>query len=503
MGGHMNSQYSEMQRGLFIGGRWVAGDGPSLPVIDPCTEQELVSVDTASNAQVDIAVQRALAAQREMRNVSGAVRAEWLRQLAALVVESKERLAELESRNVGKPYTEALLDVDDTVTCLEYYATLAADADARQDALLAEPFGDFEVRVRHEPVGVSALIIPWNFPLLTSVWKLAPALAAGCASILKPSEYTPLTALALADLIGRMELPPGLVSVLNGRGPAVGEALCRHPGVAKISFTGSTETGRRIAGIAAEQYKRLTVEGGGKSPIIVFADTPVEAAVEWILFGAFYNQGEVCNATTRVLLEKQIHDAVLERVCAEARKLKIGAPGDSSTQMGPLQNRPQFDKFMRYVAKGSADGARLLCGGDRHPDHPHGYFVRPAVFDAVPVESSIWREEVFGPLLSIRSFSSEAEAVSVANDSEFGLAAAVLSVDADRSQRVAKALDAGCVWINCSGPAFVQGPWGGFKRSGIGRELGRWGLEGYLETKQVTRYRSSKPWGWYLKGAPL
>ena len=498
----MSSQRNEMQRGLFIGGRWVAGAGSSLPVIDPCTEQELTRVDTASEAQVDLAVQRALVAQRETREVSGAVRAEWLRQLAASVAKSKERLADLESRNVGKPYTEALLDVDDTVTCLEYYATLALDLDARQDTLLAEPLGDFEVRVRHEPIGVSALIIPWNFPLLTAAWKLAPALAAGCASILKPSEYTPLTALALAELIEQMKLPPGLVSVLNGRGPAVGETLCRHPGVAKISFTGSTETGRHIAGIAAGQYKRLTVEGGGKSPIIVFADTPVEAAVEWILFGAFFNQGEVCNATTRVLLEERIHDAVVERVCEETRKLKIGAPSDPETQMGPLQNRPQFDKFLRYVAKGRADGARLLCGGDRHPDHSRGYFVRPAVFAAVPLESAVWREEVFGPLLSIRSFTTEAEAVGAANDSEFGLAAAVLSADADRSQRVAKALDAGCVWINCSGPAFVQGPWGGFKRSGIGRELGRWGLEGYLEVKQVTRYRSTKPWGWYLKGAP-
>lgn len=495
----MSSQMNEMQRGLFIGGSWVPGEGPSLPVIDPCTELELTQVDTANSAQVDIAVRSALSAQREVRSVSSATRADWLRQLAALIAESKERLAELESRNVGKPYAEALLDVDDTVACFEYYSTLAQELDARQGALLAEPLGDFEVRVRHEPVGVSALIIPWNFPLLTCAWKLAPALAAGCASILKPSEFTPLTTLALAELIEHMKLPPGLVSVLNGRGPAVGEPLCRHPGIAKISFTGSTETGRRIAGIAAEQYKRITVEGGGKSPIIVFADTPVDVAVEWILFGALFNQGEVCNATTRVLLEKPIHDAVVERLCAEVRKIKIGSPSDPATQMGPLQNRPQFDKFLRYVEQGSREGARLLCGGDRHPDHSRGYFVRPAVFDAVPLESSVWREEVFGPLLSIRSFMSEAEAVSVANDSEFGLAAAVLSADADRSQRVANALDAGCVWINCSGPAFVQGPWGGFKRSGIGRELGRWGLDGYLEVKQVTRYRSDKPWGWFLK----
>lgn len=495
---HCSPEHPVPER-LFTAGRWVSGGGPPLPVIDPCTEQEMARVGTATNAQVDIAVQSALSAQRELRGVSGAQRSQWLRQLAALVADSKERLAALESRNVGKPYAEALLDVDDAVACLEYYATLALDLDGKQNELIAEPLGDFDVRVRYEPVGVCALIIPWNFPLLTTTWKLAPALAAGCASILKPSEYTPLTALALADLIEQMKLPAGVVSVLNGRGAEVGEALCRHPGVAKISFTGSTETGRRVATIAAEQYKRITIEAGGKSPIIVFADTPIDAAVEWILFGGFFNQGEVCNATTRVLIEQRIHAAVLDRVCAQARKIKIGPPADPATQMGPLQNRAQLDKFLRYVAMGRSEGATLMCGGARHPDFPHGYFVQPTVFDAVPLDSAVWREEVFGPLLSVRSFSSEAEAVNIANDSDFGLAAAVLSAESDRAQRVAESLDAGCVWINCSGPAFVQAPWGGFKRSGVGRELGRWGLESFLEVKQVTRYRSSKPWGWYLK----
>lgn len=484
---------------LLIDGEWVAGGGSPLPVIDPCTETEWARVDTATAVQVDEAVRSAIAAQRELRRTSGSARSHWLSELATLVAEARDMLADVESRSVGKPRAEALLDVDDTVACLEYYATLAAQLDSQQNELLAEPMGDFEVRVRHEPVGVGALIIPWNFPLLTAAWKLGPALAAGCATILKPSEYTPLSALALAALIEKTNIPRGAVSVLNGAGKDVGEPLCRHPGVAKISFTGSTQTGQRIFGFAADQYQRLTIEGGGKSAIVVFADTPVEAAVEWIMFGGLYNQGEVCNATTRVLLAEQIHDAVVERLCSEVRNLKIGPPSDASAQLGPLQNRPQFEKFLRYVELGCAQGARLLCGGGRHPEFERGYFVRPAIFDAVPVSSAIWREEVFGPLLSIRSFATPEEAIELANDSEFGLAAAVLSADASRAQAVAQALDAGCVWINCSGPAFVQGPWGGFKRSGVGRELGRWGLESFLEVKQVTRYRSGKAWGWYLK----
>jgi betaine-aldehyde dehydrogenase len=484
---------------LFIGGKWSAGSGPPLPVIDPSTEQEWACVDTAGAHQVDEAVRVALAAQRSLRGTSGALRSQWLSELAALVAQNKELLAEVESRSVGKPRAEALLDVDDAVVCLEYYATLASRLDSQQNELLAEPLGDFEVRVRYEPVGVCALIIPWNFPLLTTAWKLAPALAAGCATILKPSEYTPLSALALAGLVEKTHIPPGAIGLLNGAGRDVGEPLCRHPGVAKVSFTGSTQTGQRVGGIAAEQYKRVTIEAGGKSAIVVFDDTPVQAAVEWIMFGALYNQGEVCNATTRVLLAAAIHDAVVERLCAEVRKLKIGPPGDAQVQMGPLQNRAQFEKFLRYVQLGRSQGARLLYGGARHPRFERGYFVQPAIFDAVPVDSALWREEVFGPLLSIRSFATDEEAIELANDSEFGLAAAVLSADARRAQVVAESLDAGCVWINCSGPAFVQGPWGGFKRSGIGRELGRWGLDSFLEVKQVTRYCSSKAWGWYLK----
>ena len=484
---------------LFIAGAWVRGEGPPLAVLNPSTELEICTVDTPSVAQVEFATRSAANAQRDLRRTSGAQRAEWLQQIAARLAEQKPWLATIESLNVGKPHAEALLDVDDTIACFEYYATLARELDARQEEVLAEPTPEFEVRVCHEPVGVSVLIIPWNFPLLTTAWKLAPALAAGCACIVKPSEYTPLSALALAELIAQTDVPAGAISVLNGTGPAVGEVLCRHPAVAKISFTGSTETGRKVASIAAQDYKRVTVEGGGKSPILVFADTPVDFAVQWILYGGLYNQGEVCNATTRVLIERPIHAAVMEKLVAHMSALRIGLPSDSATQMGPLQNRAQFDKFLRYVDIGRAEGAVLKCGGRRHPHFATGYFVEPALFDAVPLDAAIWRQEVFGPLLAVRSFGSEREAVELANDNQFGLAAAVLTADNERARRVSRALDAGCVWTNCSGPAFVQGPWGGFKRSGVGRELGRWGLDGFMEVKQLTSYRSSATWSWYLQ----
>lgn len=492
--------FSELNRGrLFLGGRWVRGEGPPLEVIDPTLETPYTAVDTASPEQVASAVASALEAQRELSQTTGICRAGWLRKLGSSLDASREVIEGIEARNVGKPLAEARLDVDDAIACLTHYADLAAGIDLIQGGIINEPTPEFEIRVRYQPVGVSALIIPWNFPLLTTVWKLAPAIAAGCASIVKPSEYTPLSALALAELVCECRLPAGILSVLNGTGTQVGEVLCGHPGVAKISFTGSTATGSRVATAGVAEYKRITIEAGGKSPIIIFADAAIDAAVEWTLFGALYNQGEVCNATTRVLIEEGIYGVFAERLIRAVSTLVIGAPELQGVQMGPLQNRAQFEKFLHYVALGRTQGCRLLYGGDRHPSYARGFFVRPAIFDSVPTDSALWRDEVFGPLLILRAFNSEAEAVGLANDSDYGLAGAIMTGDLDRADRVAAQLEAGCVWQNCSGPAFAQGPWGGFKRSGIGRELGRWGLESFQEVKQITRYRSARPWGWYLK----
>lgn len=484
---------------IYLAGTWTSGDAGQLPIIEPALDEASWHVDTPSHEQIDQAVAAAVEAQRALRVTSPGRRADWLREIAKRLQEVREPMARLESRNVGKPLAEALLDVDDAVGCFLYYSALAETLEGAHNAVIAEPSPDVEIRVRHEPVGVSVLVIPWNFPLLTTAWKLAPALAAGCACLVKPSEFTPLTALALAGLIEPCGLPRGTLSVLSGNGPDVGERLCRHRDVSKISFTGSTETGRRVAHYAADDYKRLTVEAGGKSPIIVFDDVPTEQAVEWILFGALYNQGEVCNATSRVLIEAGAFSRIRDRLLLEVQKLMIGPPGQDGVQLGPLQNRPQREKFLRHVERGAAEGEALLYGGVRHPDHPRGLYVLPAVFESRSATSALWREEVFGPLMVLRSFSSEEEAVQLANDSDYGLAAAILTGDQARADRVAASLDAGCIWQGCSGLAFVQGPWGGFKKSGVGRELGRWGLESFQEVKQVTRYRSSKPWGWYLK----
>ena len=488
-----------IERSLYLAGRWVRGSGEPLRVYDPSTEDAIALVDTPSQDQIDTAVRRASEVANELRRTPGTVRAGWLRKAADSLKDAHGSMAALEAQNVGKPLPEARLDVDDAIACLQYFADLAESMDHEQQRVIAQPLPHFSVSVRHEPVGVSALIIPWNFPLLTTMWKLAPAVAAGCPCIVKPSEFTPLSALAFAELIRDCGLPDGAVSILCGLGASVGEPLCRHPLVKKISFTGSSATGRHVAAIAGAQLKRLTIEAGGKSALIVFADTPVDVAVEWILFGGLYNQGQVCNATTRVLIEESLYPEVLERVVREVSRLVIGPPGQDGVQMGPLQNRPQYEKFLRYVALGQAAGARLLCGGDRHPAHRIGLFVRPAVFDQVSTTAQIWREEVFGPLLAFRPFRSEDQAIDAANDSPYGLAAAVLTADSARADRVAAAMEAGCVWQNCNGLAFVQAPWGGVKDSGVGRELGRWGLESFQEVKQITRYSGVKPWGWYLK----
>ena len=353
--------------------------------------------------------------------------------------------------------------------------------------------------MRHEPVGVVGQIIPWNYPLLMAAWKVAPALAAGCTTVLKPSEHTPLTALELARIAHEVGLPAGVLNVVTGLGAATGAPLTTHPLVRKLAFTGSVPTGRRVMQAAAQDIKNVSLELGGKSPFIVFADADLEQAVEWIMFGIFWNQGQVCSATSRLLVEESLAPELLDRLAAAAKKITIGdglAPG---TLLGPLVCASQYEKVLAHLAAGQAAGARLITGGGRPAGLTKGYFLEPTIFTDVPRGSALWREEIFGPVLCVGTFRTEAEAVAEANTSEFGLAAAVMSRDLARCDRVAEELEAGIVWINCSQPTFNQAPWGGVKRSGIGRELGRWGFENYREPKQITRYKSSAPWGWYLK----
>jgi betaine-aldehyde dehydrogenase len=490
-----------MRDQLFIDGGWqtpVAGG--TFEVENPATGELLHRAPAGTAPDVDRAVVAARRAfDRGWGLTSGARRGEYLRAMAERIAAQREDLARLEVSDNGKPLPEALWDIDDAAGCFSMYADLAEELDGRQETPLELPDARFSSVVRLEPVGVAAQIIPWNYPLLMAAWKVAPALAAGATVVLKPSELTPLTALELGAIAQEVGLPPGVLNVVSGTGRDAGEPLALHPQVDKLAFTGSVPTGRRVMMAAAQEIKNISLELGGKSPFVVFADADVEAAVEWVMFGVFWNQGQVCSATSRLLVEERLAPRLLERLCEEAKKIPVGdglAPG---TLLGPLVSRGQQEKVLGFIDRARAAKVPMLVGGGRPPGLARGYFVEPTIFADVPVESELWREEVFGPVLAVRTFREEEEAVRLANDTPFGLAAAVMSADLERCRRVARQFRAGIVWINCSQPTFSQAPWGGRKQSGIGRELGRWGLENYLEVKQMTTYESREPWAWYLK----
>jgi betaine-aldehyde dehydrogenase len=405
-------------------------------------------------------------------------------------------LAVLEVRDNGKPLPEAQCDVADAIGCFRYYAGLARELDERQDEPLEVGDARFSCHIRHEPVGVAGQIIPWNYPLLMAAWKLAPALAAGATCVLKPSELTSLSALELGMSADRIGLPAGVLNIVPGFGYEAGHALARHPGVDKLAFTGSVPTGSKIMSAAAADIRNISLELGGKSACIVFDDADLDAAVEWIMLGIFYNQGQVCSATSRLLVEERLAPRLLDRLVEAARAIRIGPGLEAGVQLGPLVSAAHHQRVSSLIELGK-HGAALLTGGQRPAHLPVGYFIEPTIFDEPDTGSLLWREEIFGPVLCVKRFRTEAEALELANHSLYGLAAAVMSADLERATRVANALRAGIVWINCSQPTFVEAPWGGLKQSGIGRELGRWGLDNYLEVKQVTRYHSSEPWGWY------
>lgn len=487
---------------LYIDGKWVKPiAGGTIPVIDPATGETFHQIAAATAPDIDAAVKAARTAFDEgpWPTLSGKQRASVLRRIAAAIKARQSELAAIETRDNGKPLPEAEWDIGDAAGCFDYYASLADTLDANSIEAIALPDSRFTSKAVKEPVGVCGAIVPWNYPLLMAAWKVAPALAAGCTVVLKPSELTSLTALELAAIAQDAGLPPGVLNVVTGLGPQAGQPLADHPGIDKLAFTGSEITGSKVMAAAARDIKRVSLELGGKSPFIVFDDAAIDDAVEWILFGVFWNQGQVCSATSRVLIHDAIYDKLLDRLIAETRKIKIGAGTEQGVLLGPLVSQKQLDRVLGYIERARADGATIRTGGKRPAGHDAGYFLEPTILTEVPLDSAAWREEIFGPVLCVRSFKDEADALRLANDSVFGLAGAVMSADAARAERVAVKLRAGIVWINCSQPTFTEAPWGGFKRSGIGRELGKWGLDAYLEVKQITRYASADPWGWYIK----
>ena len=480
---------------LYINGQLVnSSTGETFPVYDPSTEEVIANVAAASSTDVDRAVKAARAAfdSGPWPQTTAQDRGRILFKLADKIRQNAALLAEMEARNTGKPIVEAESDIADVATCFEYYGGLANKV---MGHVLPVPANALSFTLR-EPVGVAGQIIPWNYPLLLAAWKLAPALAAGCTCVLKPAEQTPLTALEFANWFEEVGLPAGVVNVINGMGETTGAALVAHPGVDKIAFTGSSTVGKAIVKSAADTLKRVTLELGGKSPNIFFTDADWEAAVDGALFGVFINQGEVCAAGSRILVEKKIYSTFVEAMTEKAKHIKLGPPLERDTKMGPLVSKEQYDRVTAYLEIGKKE-AKVAIGGGRAKQFDKGYYVEPTIFYDVDNSARIAREEIFGPVASVIPFDGEADAIRIANDTPYGLAGAVWTRDIYKAFRVVKSLRAGIVWVNHMQPTYVEAPWGGYKQSGYGRELGPWGLEEYLETKQVFVNLDEAPIGWY------
>jgi aldehyde dehydrogenase (NAD+) len=470
---------------LLINNQWVeSASGRTFPTQNPSNGEEICQVAEADAPDVD----RAVAAARQAfdrgpwRKMSAADRGRLLNKLADLIEKNAEDLARLESLDNGKPYSVALAaDLPLTIACYRYYAGWADKIQGRTIPIS----GNYFCYTRLEPVGVCGQIIPWNFPLLMQAWKLGPALACGNTVVMKPAEQTPLTALRVGELIVEAGFPEGVVNLLPGYGPTAGQAIARHMGVDKVAFTGSTEVGHLIMEAAAQtNLKRVTLELGGKSPNIVFADADMDKAIEGSHFALFFNQGQCCCAGSRLFVERKVYDEFVDRSVARAKKRTVGDPFDPKTEQGPQVDQDQFNKVMGYIDAGKTEGAKMLCGGSRAGDR--GFFIEPTVFADVKDEMKIAQEEIFGPVMSIIPFESIDDVIERGNKTMYGLAAAVWTRDISKATAIANGLRAGTVWVNCYDVFDAAAPFGGFKQSGIGRELGEYGLQQYTEVKTVT-----------------
>src|SRR5262245_9381383 len=467
-----------------------------LDVIDPATTEVIARVPDLTAGDVDRAIRAARAAfdHGPWKEVTAQDRGRILFRLAEIVRRRADMLAELETSNSGKPIAESEGDIEDVATCFEYYGGLATKISGD---VLPVPDNAMSLALR-EPIGVAGQIVPWNYPLMMAAWKLAPAICAGCTMVLKPAEQTPLTILELASSFDEAGLPPGVVNIVTGVGEGAGAAIVEHPDVDKIAFTGSVEVGKTIMRGAAGTLKKISLELGGKSPNIFFVDADFEAAVEGALFGVFFNQGEVCSAGSRILVQRPIYRRFVDAMAAKAQRIALGPPLDRGTKMGPLVSREQLDRVRQYQEIGKRE-AKVAAGGGRASGGAldRGFYVEPTIFYDVDNAARIAREEIFGPVASVIPFDTEADALRIANDTYFGLAAAVWTRDIFRALRAVKSLRAGIVWVNHMQPTYVEAPWGGYKQSGFGRELGKWGVDEYLNVKQVYINLSEQPLGWY------
>ncbi|MFB7369895.1 aldehyde dehydrogenase family protein [Streptomyces sp. NPDC056222] len=485
---------------LFIGGTWAAAaDGRTREIRCPADGTLVATVDEGGPKDAAAAV----AAAREAFDsgpwpaTPAAERGRLLVRVADLLERDKATFARAESLDTGKRLVESEYDMDDIAACFRYFGNLTASGGA--DRIVATGNPEADSRVVHEPVGVCALITPWNYPLLQTAWKVAPALGAGNTFVLKPSELTPHTAILLMRLLTEAGLPPGVGNLILGTGAEAGAPLTEDPRVDLVSFTGGLATGRRIMAAAAPTVKKVALELGGKNPNIVFADADFEAAVDYAVMAVFLHSGQVCSAGARLLVEDSLHDAFVDEIVARARAIPMGGPFDENARTGPLISAAHRDKVEAYVAAGLAEGAVLRCGGARptDPELADGYYYPPTVLDDCTPGMSVVRDESFGPVLTVERFADEAEALAVANDTVYGLAGAVWSQDTGRAHRVASRLRAGTVWINDFHPYVPQAEWGGMKQSGFGRELGPAGLAEYQETKHIWRNLAPKPQRWF------
>ncbi|MBW4561456.1 MAG: aldehyde dehydrogenase family protein [Mojavia pulchra JT2-VF2] len=469
---------------LLINNEWVESvSGRRFETINPATGETICEVAEADAPDVDKAVQAARKAfiSGEWPKMSATQRGELLYKLADLIEQNIDELARLETLDNGKPLNDSLGDLGLVIACYRYYAGWADKVQGKTIPIN----GPYFCYTRHEPVGVVGQIIPWNFPLLMQAWKLAPALATGNTVVMKTAEQTPLSALRVGELIVEAGFPPGVVNLLSGYGPTAGAAISRHMDIDKVAFTGSTEVGHLIMEAAAKSnLKRVTLELGGKSPNIVFADADMSKALEGAHQALFFNQGQCCCAGSRLFVEEKCYDDFVAMAVERAKQRVVGNPFDTNTEQGPQVDKEQFDKVMGYIEAGMREGAQMLCGGNRVGEQ--GFFIAPTVFTDVRDDMKIAQEEIFGPVMSIIKFKDIDEVIKRANNTMYGLAAAVWTQDITKAHAIANNVRAGTVWVNCYDVFDAAAPFGGFKQSGIGRELGEYGLQQYTEVKTVT-----------------
>ncbi len=473
------------QKQLFIDNAWrPAASGKTMAVVNPATEETIAAVASADKADLDAAVQAARAAlDGPWGRMSARERGRLVRKIGEALMQRADDVARLETLHNGKPISESRhIEIPAAAECFEYYAGWS-------DKVMGETIpvrGNYLTYTLREPIGVVAAIVPWNFPLLLAAWKIAPALACGNTVIVKPASQTPLTALALGEIAAAVGLPPGVLNVLTGPGARLGQAIVEHPGIDKIAFTGDTSTGKGIMRGAAETLKKITLELGGKSPNIVLADADIEAAIRGATIGIFYGKGEVCAAGSRLLVDASIKNEFIDKLAARAKKMVAGDPLDPKTRFGALSSKKQMDTVLRYIESGKSEGATLVAGGLRTDiGTGKGYFVQPTVFADVKPAMTISREEIFGPVLAAIEFADLDEAIAIANDSPYGLAAGVWTRDIKKAHHVARKLQAGTVWINTYNVYDTAAPFGGYKQSGFGREMSAHALEHYTQVKSV------------------